>query len=134
MNDGDADHRMLITRAGVARRQLNAAIRMFFRGDDELAVHTVAQGAFQIIRDLLGKQKKDVMEVAMSRGLFEALKAHANGQLPTSVAESLQKLIAQAPPDFLEAVRDRSFEDMEVTLRGFDRKAFWISYKQQYIC
>lgn len=35
-----------------ARRQLEAAIRMFFAKEDALAVHTIASAAYRILRDL----------------------------------------------------------------------------------
>ena len=35
-----------------ARRQLEAAIRMFFGGDDPFAIHTVASAAYRILRDV----------------------------------------------------------------------------------
>lgn len=35
-----------------ARRQLEAAIRMFFGGEDPFAIHTVASAAYRILRDL----------------------------------------------------------------------------------
>ncbi len=45
-----------ITKLGAARRQINAGIRMLFRNDDPVAVHTVAMAGFRILRDLV-KQK-----------------------------------------------------------------------------
>jgi len=41
-----------IDKPEAARRQLDAAIRMLFSGEDFLAVHTVANAAYRIIRDL----------------------------------------------------------------------------------
>lgn len=77
----DVEGRLRITKIEAARRQLNAAITMFFRDDDELAVHVVAQSAYQIIRDLLAARGKDAMEAMLSFGFFCMLKAHADGQL-----------------------------------------------------
>jgi hypothetical protein len=41
-------------------RQLDAAIRMFFAREDELAIHTLACGAFRILRDVTKKRGKEL--------------------------------------------------------------------------
>jgi hypothetical protein len=46
------------TKPDAVRRQLEAAIRMLFSGEDPLAVHTVAAAAFRIVRDLAEKSGK----------------------------------------------------------------------------
>jgi len=45
-----------VTKLSAAQRQLRAAIRMFFAGEDELAIHTVASAAYRIIADLKGSE------------------------------------------------------------------------------
>ena len=42
-----------ITKIEAAQRQINAGIRMLFRNDDPVAVHTVAMAGFRILRDLV---------------------------------------------------------------------------------
>lgn len=44
--------RIHVTKLAAAQRQLRAAIRMFFSGEDELAVHTVVSASYRIIADL----------------------------------------------------------------------------------
>ena len=41
-----------MTKIQAAQRQINAGIRMLFRNDDPVAIHTVAMAAFRILRDL----------------------------------------------------------------------------------
>src|SRR5690348_5342749 len=41
-----------ISKLEAAKRQLDAAIRMFFKNEDILAVHTVSRAAFRILFDL----------------------------------------------------------------------------------
>ena len=48
-----------MTKLAAAQRQLCAAIRMFFDGEDELAVHTVASAAYGILRDLKAERGRD---------------------------------------------------------------------------
>lgn len=51
-----------ITKVQAAGRQIDAAIRMHFRQEDPLAVHTLAMAGFQVLRDL-----------AQNRGLEHAV-------------------------------------------------------------
>ena len=46
-----------ITKIEAAQRQIDAGIRMLFRNDDPVAVHTVAMAGFRILRDLVAQQK-----------------------------------------------------------------------------
>ena len=41
-----------ITKIQAVQRQIDAGIRMLFRNDDPVAIHTVAMAAFRILRDL----------------------------------------------------------------------------------
>ena len=45
-----------------ARRQIDAAIRLLFSGEDPAAIHTLAMAGFQILRDLVSKKNVSVME------------------------------------------------------------------------
>ena len=43
---------MSITKTQAAQRQIDAGIRMLFRNEDPVAIHTVAMAGFRILRDL----------------------------------------------------------------------------------
>jgi hypothetical protein len=45
-----------VTKLEAARRQIDAAIRMYFAGEDSLAIHTIAAAGYKILRDLLNKR------------------------------------------------------------------------------
>ena len=47
---------IFINKLEAARRQLDAAIRMTFANEDELAIHTVAAAAYRLVRDLLNRR------------------------------------------------------------------------------
>ena len=64
-----------VTKAGAAQRQIDAAIRMLFSGEDPLAVHTVAAAAHGIVADLAehrGPLDDDDYSAAL-RAVFEQL-------------------------------------------------------------
>ena len=45
-----------VTKIQAAQRQIDAGIRMFFRNEDPVAIHTVAMAGFRILRDLTKKR------------------------------------------------------------------------------
>lgn len=47
-----------VTKLAAAQRQLRAAVRMFFAGEDELAIHTVASAAYRL-SDLKADRGRD---------------------------------------------------------------------------
>lgn len=50
-----------LTKIDAARRQTNAAIRMFFEGEDPIAVHTVAAAGHRIVRDLARQNGSEIL-------------------------------------------------------------------------
>jgi len=56
---GEDSGTIYITKLAAAQRQLRAAIRMFFSGEDELAVHTVAFAAYKVLSDLKADRGRD---------------------------------------------------------------------------
>jgi hypothetical protein len=71
-----------VGKIAAASRELDAAIRMFFAREDELAIHTVASAAFRILRDLTKKHGKDFTAEALRPGLYQMARLYANGELP----------------------------------------------------
>ncbi|MCY4595739.1 MAG: hypothetical protein OXC19_13205 [Bryobacterales bacterium] len=71
------------TKIESARRLVNAAIRMLFRQDDPLAVHTVAMAGFRVLRDLaiirgLEHPVDSMIRPEMEREFWGVVNAHAN--------------------------------------------------------
>src|SRR5258708_8972556 len=48
-----------VTKLAAAGRQLRAAIRMYFSGEDELAIHTVAAASYRLLADLKAERGMD---------------------------------------------------------------------------
>jgi hypothetical protein len=59
-----------LTKLAAAQRQLNAAIRMLLRNEDELAVHTVAAAAFRILRDIKKKHGRGELATVSTGACF----------------------------------------------------------------
>ncbi len=71
-----------ISKMAAAQRQLDAAIRMFFDREDELAIHTVAAAAFQVLRDLTKKRGVGFTTEVFREGIVSIAKQYADGTLP----------------------------------------------------
>jgi hypothetical protein len=72
-----------------AQRQLDAAIRMWFAGEDALAIHTVAYAAYGILRDLKAKRSGSVMAEEFKHNWLSVARRLVRGEL---TAEQLRRL------------------------------------------
>jgi hypothetical protein len=71
-----------ITKLAAAQRQLDAAIRMTFAGEDALAIHTVAAAAFRLLRDLKEKRgHKKLLAELWRHGVLALAREFARGEL-----------------------------------------------------
>jgi hypothetical protein len=71
-----------INKIAAASRQLDAAIRMFFVKEDELAIHTVASAAFRILRDVTQRRGKNYTAQMLRNGVYRIARLYAEGKLP----------------------------------------------------
>ncbi len=79
-----------INKVEAARRQIDAAVRTTFSNEDDLAIHTVAQAAYRILRDLLDKRGRSEMEEIYALGIFHTARALADGDLPQKALDDLK--------------------------------------------
>ena len=79
-----------VTKLAAAQRQLRAAIRMFFGGEDELAVHTVASAAYRVIRDLKERRGRDEVGDFYKTMVFYAVRDYRRGTLPRPLADDAE--------------------------------------------
>lgn len=72
---------ILVTHLGAAERQLNAAIRMTFASEDDLAIHVVAAAAYRVLRDIKQKTRDrgDAFDL-FHRGLYQIANELATGK------------------------------------------------------
>ena len=71
-----------ISKIAAAQRQLDAAIRMFFQREDELAIHTVAAAAFQILRDVTKQRGGHFTSEVFRSGILSIAREYVRGTLP----------------------------------------------------
>jgi hypothetical protein len=101
----ELDSTLQISKIAAAQRQMDAAIRMFFQREDELAIHTIAAAAFQILRDLLAERRGSrFTEEVLRSGILGIAQQYADGTLSpdkkamiegSSLMPTVAKLIEQ---------------------------------------
>jgi hypothetical protein len=96
---------MFIKKLEAARRQLDAAIRMTFANEDELAIHTVAAAAYRVVRDLLEKRGRFDLDETITVGAYLTACSLAAGELPQA---ELDDLTRESPKlrDLIAAIAD----------------------------
>jgi len=77
-----------VTKLAAAHRQLCAAIRMFFAGEDELAVHTVASASYRILADLKEDRGRDEVGDHYLTAIFYCVRDYHRGTLPAYIANN----------------------------------------------
>ncbi|AFJ02624.1 hypothetical protein Q7C_1475 [Methylophaga frappieri] len=71
-----------VNKLSAAKRQLQAAIRMYFQSEDELAVHTIAAAAYGLLKDI--KKSRGMSEAADTYlvSVFYIVRDYRRGNLP----------------------------------------------------
>jgi len=89
---GKRSGKIYVTKLAAAQRQLCAAIRMFFAGEDELAVHTVASAAYHVLSDLKAERGRDEAADNYLNSFFYAVRAYRQGTLPDYLAKDPKRM------------------------------------------
>jgi hypothetical protein len=116
-----------ITKLAAAHRQLRAAIRMFFAGEDELAIHTIASAAYRIIADLKKDRGGDEVEDYYLTMIFYIVRDYRRGILPkrfTDDPEAMKWIEEMA--DQLPITASTKYEDVKVSVSAETAKKWWL--------
>ena len=81
-----------INKLEAARRQICAAVRMFFDGEDELAVHTVASAARSILGDLHRERGRDEAAYEYELMLYGMVVGYRRGSLPLFIRKDARTM------------------------------------------
>ena len=77
-----------VTKLAAAKRQLCAAVRIYFAGEDELAVHIVASAAYRLISDLKSQRGRDEVGDYYLNNVFYAVRSYRRGKLPSYMTDN----------------------------------------------
>lgn len=116
-----------VTKLVAAQRQLRVAIRMFFAGEDELAIHTVASAAYRIIADLKRERGRDEVEDYYLTMIFYVVRDYRRGTLPklfTDDPEAMKWI--QEMAEQLPITASMKYEDIRVSLSAETARKWWL--------
>ena len=118
--------KIYVTKLAAAQRQLRAAIRMYFYGEDELAVHTVASAAYCLISDLKSQRGRDEVGDYYLTMVFYAVRSYRRGQLPSYLADNPKSLrwIHQMAEE-LPITATSKYEDVVASVSPDVSQKFW---------
>lgn len=121
-----ANAKVHITKLAAAVRQLRAAIRMYFAGEDELAVHTVASAAYRLLADLKAERGMDEAATVYLTSIFYVVRDYRRGNLLNEMRSDAEFMKwVQEIAEQLPIRADTKFEDVSVTLPRELVGQFW---------
>lgn len=119
--------RIHVTKLAAAQRQLRAAIRMFFSGEDELAVHTVVSASYRVIADLKSARGQDEVADYHLTSIFYVIRDYRRGKLPnrfTDDPEAMKWIRGMA--EQLPISEDSRIEDVRVSVSPETARKYWL--------
>ncbi|MDY6950236.1 MAG: hypothetical protein SWE60_01880 [Thermodesulfobacteriota bacterium] len=115
-----------VTKLAAARRQLRTAIRMFFAGEDELAIHTVASAAHRIIADLKKERGSDVVGDSHAMRVFYVVRDYRRGTLPKRLTDDPEAMKGiQEMAEELPITASTKYEDIKVCVSTETARKWW---------
>lgn len=123
----DASAEIFVTKLAAARRQISAAIRMFFDREDELAIHTVASAAYGILKDIKADRGRDEAADYHLTAIFYLVRDFRRDTLPrhfTDDPETMQWIrdIAEQIP----ITANSEFRDIAASVSRETARGYWI--------
>lgn len=116
-----------VTKLAAAKRQLQAAIRMFFMPEDDLAVHTIAAAAYGLLKDI--KSARGLSEAADNylTSIFYLVRDYRRGALPdhmtgdSAFMSEVESIAAQLSP----ITADSKLSDVRVSIAPDLERKYW---------
>jgi len=116
-----------VTKLAAAKRQLQAAIRLFFFEEDELAIHTVASAAYGLLKDLKRDRGQNEATDSYRTTFFYLVRDFRRGTLPAhftsdpTIMAEVERIADQLSP----ITADSKLSDAQVTLSPDLEKQYW---------
>ena len=116
-----------ITKLAAAKRQLQAAIRLFFMEEDELSIHTIASAVYVILRDLKRRRGQSEAANAYLTTFFYLVRDFRRGTLPPEMTSDpiRMKEIEDIAEQLSPITADSKLSDVQVTISPKLEKQYW---------
>lgn len=118
---------LYINKLAAAKRQLQAAIRMYFMPEDELAVHTVAAAAYGLLKDIKSHRGMSEAADAYLISVFYLVRDFHRGTLPNHMTSD-PTFMAQVKSiaDQLSAITaDSKLSDVRTYITPALERQYW---------
>lgn len=123
---GERSGKIYVNKLAAAQRQLCSAIRIFFAGEDELAVHTVASAAYRLLSDLKGERGRDEAGDSYLNAIFYAVRSYRRGTLPANIANDPEMMrFVRDMADRLPITASSEFRDVVASVSPDVAREFW---------
>lgn len=124
---GKRSGKIYVTKLAAAQRQLCTAIRLFFAGEDELAVHTVASAAYRVLSDLKAERGRDEAADHYLTSIFYAVRSYRRGTLPGYLAHDpkAMQFIRDMADRMPEMSATSEFKDVTASVSSDVARDFW---------
>src|SRR5712671_6006157 len=116
-----------VNKLAAAKRQLQAAIRMFFMPEDELAVQTVAAAAYGLLKDVKGARGMSEAADSYLTTFFYLVRDYRRGTLPahmTGDAEFMAE-VARIADQLSPITADSKLADVSVSVSPALERQYW---------
>ena len=116
-----------VTKLAAAKRQLQAAIRLFFMEEDELAIHTVASASYGLLKDLKCDRGRSEAADSYLTTFFYAVRDFRRGTLPAEImaTPSMLAQIERIADQLSPITADSKLSDVQVTIPPALEKQYW---------
>jgi hypothetical protein len=116
-----------VTKLTAAKRQLQAAIRMYFQPEDGLAVHTVAAAVYGLLKGIKNSRGMNEAADAHLVSIFYAVRDYRRGTLPPHLSSDAEFMleISQLAEELTPITADSKIEDVRVSLGGEVERQYW---------
>ena len=116
-----------VTKLAAAKRQIQAAIRLFFLEEDELAIHTVASAAYGLLKDLKRDRGQSEAADIYRTAFFYVVRDFRRGTLPAHFTSdpSIMAEVERIADQLFFITADSKLPDVKLTIPQDVEKQYW---------
>lgn len=116
-----------INKLSAAKRQLQAAIRMYFQPEDELAVHTVAAATYSLLKDIKKSRGRSEAADTYLVSIFYAVRDFRRGTLPSAITSdpSLMAEVERLAAALSPITADSKLSDVRASIGADVERQYW---------
>lgn len=116
-----------VNKLASAKRQLQAAIRLFFMQEDDLAIHTVASASYGLLKDMKRDRGRSEAADSYLATFFYLVRDFRRGTLPSSMTSDpamiaeIERIACQLSP----ITADSKLSDVKISISPDLEKQYW---------